>query len=162
VCCATLTYCRADAWKESVAFTAFILVGLVGVCNLFSGAGYSAYTDTDTKTYQGDCNIGEGDTEESVVRELYRYGSYNMSKTDWPVRLMFAIFGALSLAAVARPGDSLIRTATLALAVILLVQLWSQAFTSVHGDIQAQIRRDSLYCKYNVLRYHGNSEAPRH
>ena len=137
--------------KESAAIAGLIVVSFAAMYNVLAGVGYSAHTDVRDKKHRGGCEILEGDTEASVVRDFYRYVSYPSVRTDWPVRFMFAVFGSLSLGAVLQPSDGWLRIACIAMMVITLVQVWSSSFTSVHGEAQAQIARDALYCKYNVL-----------
>ena len=160
-CTVCMIYFNESAWKETLGLTILIFVGFAGVCNVFSGIGYSAYTDTDDKKNRGDCHVQNGETEASVVRELYQYASYPNVKTEWPIRVLFAVFGSLSAGAIIQPSDGWIRITVITMVIILLVQIYSAGFSHVHGDLQAQILRDTTYCKYNVLLSQRQAD-PRH
>ena len=151
---------RLPISKHGKLLTVILLVSLMAISIVLSGLGYSARPDVEKSgPRRGECSPGDGDTEQSLVSELYQFASYDVAKTEWPIYLLLSVIGAISIGAVVDPTSSWSKIACVALVVSLLVYSFGSAFCLVHGHMQAQIIRDAIYCKYNVLR--ARQEAAR-
>jgi len=115
------------------------------------GKGYGPLTDVigDHKWLRGmDVSTAGTEEPEDIVRTLYQFSSYSSIKTSWPIVTFFAMFGALALGSVLSSSSSWPVCVFASFLTILLAHAYTDGFHKCHGETQAQMYRDSLYCGY--------------
>ena len=80
-----------------------VIILLPGVIRTVAGFGYGPLTDVlfDGKWLRGtDASKHDADEPADIVRALYQFSSYRVSKTSWPTQALFFLLGAFALGSV--------------------------------------------------------------
>lgn len=119
---------------------------------VFRGVAYGPYTDvlSDFKIKRGACEVTGDEDLGDIVRALYQFSSYESVRTTWPVSTLFLLIGAIVSACVVRPETGWLRATLLYFFLSLVTHAYLVSFCSSHGEQQAQMYRDTLYCRYKA------------
>jgi hypothetical protein len=141
-------------WKAGALLLAIVGVLVVGMQRTLHQLAYSPLPDVlgDRKELRGACEVRGDEEPDDIVRSLYQFSSYGTSKTTWPILGIFSIIGAVVLGCVLAPETSWARASLISFVTLLLTAFFADAFYYAHGELQAQMYRDSLYCQYCALR----------
>ena len=144
------------AWtgQEDLWLVGFILTVLCAfLLPLGKGTSYGVASDVvGLASERGVCDVSEHDDPAAIVRSLYQFASFPTTRTSWPVVFLYSFLAAIALRALATNSTSWSRAVFINFVVIVAVEAYISSFRRVHGDAQAQIFLDALYCRYQAAR----------
>jgi len=137
---------------DAAILVLLMVAAFLALIPAFKGAAYGPYMDVlgDFRVKRGACEVTGDEDLGDIVRALYQFSSYDSVRTTWPVSTLFFLIGAIISACVVRPETGWLRATLLYFFLSLITYSFIIGFCASHGGQQAQMYRDTLYCRYKA------------
>ena len=144
---------RLEDNKSTIVLLLLLAICFTSLFPLFSNTAYGPATDIllDDKHLRGACEA-KGDEELSdLVRALYQFCSYDSVQTIWPIVVFFSMISAIVCTSLIGEHTTWFCSALIVFVTIVLAFMFVSGFVGSHGQLQAQMYRDAIYCRYRVV-----------